>query len=440
MNSLLESLKIAWALPYTVIGLSIGGIGLCTGGKARFRGRAIEFYEGGIKWFVTHLPGGQSIAMTLGHTVHGESEAALDFAHDHEMVHVRQFERWGPFMGPAYLLSSFMLWIMGRDPYRDNPFEREAYGEEGSEAIRLDSKYADAYNSRGVNLAEQGEAIADYTEAIRLDPQDAKAYYNRGFTWTNKGEYDKAISDYTEAIRLGQRSDNAKCAFYGRSKAWAGKREYDRAIADCSDAIHLDPQYADAYIVRGLYWNYIGEHDKAIADYNTAICIDPQCVEAYHNRGNTWVIKGKYRNAIADLTKAIRLDPQDPRAYNSRGIAWNRKGKYHKAIADYTEAIRLDPKSARRYDVLAWLLATCPDSRYRDGAKAVQVAEEACELTDYRDADSLCWLAAAHAEKGNFDEAVTWQLKALDLASADENAGMHMCLELYKDGKPYHEE
>ena len=49
------------------------------------------------------------------------------------MVHVRQFERWGPFMGPAYLLSSLYLWITGGRPYRDNPFEREAYGESEAE-------------------------------------------------------------------------------------------------------------------------------------------------------------------------------------------------------------------------------------------------------------------------------------------------------------------
>ncbi len=30
-------------------------------------------------------------------------------------------------MGPAYLLSSLYLWLAGGRPYRDIPFEREAY-------------------------------------------------------------------------------------------------------------------------------------------------------------------------------------------------------------------------------------------------------------------------------------------------------------------------
>jgi hypothetical protein len=51
----------------------------------------------------------------------------LDFCRSHELVHVRQYERWGVLFIPAYLLCSLVLWLTGRDPYRDNPFEREAY-------------------------------------------------------------------------------------------------------------------------------------------------------------------------------------------------------------------------------------------------------------------------------------------------------------------------
>lgn len=121
---------VLWALPYTLAGLLIGGVGVCTGGGVRRNGRAIEFHGGGVRWFVTHLPlGDATLAITLGHVVLGQSLAALDLAHDHEMVHVRQFERWGPFMGPAYLLASLGQWLVGRRAYRDNPFEREAYGD-----------------------------------------------------------------------------------------------------------------------------------------------------------------------------------------------------------------------------------------------------------------------------------------------------------------------
>jgi hypothetical protein len=65
--------------------------------------------------------------MTLGHSILGQSAAALDIARDHEHVHVRQCERWGPLFPFAYLGISLWLWLIGRDAYRDNPFEVEAY-------------------------------------------------------------------------------------------------------------------------------------------------------------------------------------------------------------------------------------------------------------------------------------------------------------------------
>jgi tetratricopeptide (TPR) repeat protein len=123
-------LTIIWASPYTLLGLFLGGIGVFTGGRARIRGGAVEFYDGGVKWLLQRFPTGQfPLACTVGHTILGQTDASLDIARDHEMVHVRQFERWGPLMAPAYLGCCLVLWLMRRRPYRDNPFEREAYGE-----------------------------------------------------------------------------------------------------------------------------------------------------------------------------------------------------------------------------------------------------------------------------------------------------------------------
>ena len=126
---LLKVMRITWASPYSVLGMLIGCSGMITGGGMRRRGPVLEFHGGFVRWFVAHLPTGEfTLAMTLGHVVLGQTPAALDVSHEHELVHVRQFERWGPFMGFAYLGASLFLWIAGRDPYRDNPFEREAYG------------------------------------------------------------------------------------------------------------------------------------------------------------------------------------------------------------------------------------------------------------------------------------------------------------------------
>lgn len=50
---------------------------------------------------------------------------------EHELVHVRQYELWGPLFVPIYLIAS--LWAHGRggNAYRDNRFEVAARGGTG---------------------------------------------------------------------------------------------------------------------------------------------------------------------------------------------------------------------------------------------------------------------------------------------------------------------
>lgn len=124
-HALLKLILIVWTLPNTLIGLTIGGIGLLTGGRVQFREGCFEFYGGVVERWLERL---NVFGMTLGHTILGQTTNGLQIVRKHEQVHVRQYERWGPFFLPAYLLSSAWLWFqVGKDHYRDNPFEIEAY-------------------------------------------------------------------------------------------------------------------------------------------------------------------------------------------------------------------------------------------------------------------------------------------------------------------------
>lgn len=132
-------LKILWALPNTLLGLSIGAMGVATGGSVQRRGRVLEFYGGGVTWMIHRLPGGQfTLALTLGHVVLGQTAAALDISRSHESVHVAQYERWGPFFLPAYLIAGCIAVLRGQRFYRDNLFEREAYDADEGTGQSLD--------------------------------------------------------------------------------------------------------------------------------------------------------------------------------------------------------------------------------------------------------------------------------------------------------------
>ena len=122
---LLRLLAYTWASPTTAVGLIPGLLTVLTGGRVQLRRGALEFHGGFARWMLQRTPVRAS-AMTLGHVILGRDPLCLDSCRDHEQVHVRQVERWGPAFLPAYLLASLVVKLKGGHYYLDNPFEREA--------------------------------------------------------------------------------------------------------------------------------------------------------------------------------------------------------------------------------------------------------------------------------------------------------------------------
>jgi serine/threonine-protein kinase len=118
----------------------------------------------------------------------------------------------------------------------------------------------------------------------------------------------------------------------------------------------------------------------------------------------------------------------------------NDRNEYAGAIADWGVALNLDPDHAWTASQLAWLLATCPDGRQRDGPRAVRFARRACEAREWKDAASLATLAAAHAECGEFPDAVRRQEEAVNRASGPQKEFYAYLLRLYRSGEPYRQE
>ena len=210
-----------------------------------------------------------------------------------------------------------------------------------------------------------------------------------------------------------------------------------------TEAIERDPTNSKPYIDRGKALLYTGHFDKAIKDFTVAITLAPKNAEHYAFRGDALVVEGNFDDAIHDYTQAITLSPPKGTAYhdilyNLRGNAWANKGEFDNAIKDYTESIRLFPKKPLSYNHVAWLRATCPNERYRDGKNAVADATTACELSEWQVGGCIDTLAAAYAETGDFATAIKWQEKAIELTKTEKQE-MQEHLELYKAGKPFRE-
>jgi tetratricopeptide (TPR) repeat protein len=184
--------------------------------------------------------------------------------------------------------------------------------------------------------------------------------------------------------------------------------------------------------------------DRAIALFSQAITEDPADKAAYEARGLCYALdkQKRYDLARADFDAIIRLDPGSGRAFTLRGAAYECEQDYTLASADFARAISLSPDDAQAYTAAAWLMATCPDSKFRNGPKAVEFATRSCDLSSWRLPYTIDTLAAASAEDGKFDDAIKWETKAIETFAhwRDVDASLKLArdrLELYKAHTAY---
>jgi len=129
MAAIAAGFRYLWAFPATLLGLFFVPLAWLSGGRVAWVRGVVEIQGGFVRFFLRRglLFLGPAAAMTLGHVILGRDQSCLDRSRNHEHVHVRQYERWGPLMLPMYLIAGVVLFFRGQDPYLDNPFEREAF-------------------------------------------------------------------------------------------------------------------------------------------------------------------------------------------------------------------------------------------------------------------------------------------------------------------------
>ena len=131
-------------------------------------------------------------------------------------------------------------------------------------------------------------------------------------------------------------------ALQRRAEAYfSGRGDFERGIADASAAIELQPENADAYVLRAAMYLAFNEFDKAIADYGAALALRPGDAVALASRAYAHVQAGDSARAIADYSEVIRLHPDDASAIYDRGGAYEKTDDFERARADYNSAIKL---------------------------------------------------------------------------------------------------
>jgi arylsulfatase A-like enzyme/tetratricopeptide (TPR) repeat protein len=311
------------------------------------------------------------------------------------------------------------------------------------EALRLDPGNAAIHNDVGNALQVVGrieEAIAHYEDAVRIQPDNARAHGKLGFALQHLMRFEQAAAHYEEALKLEPDDPDLDKVRRQLASLLLARGRFQLAVKHFSDALQRTPDFADPYRQRGLAYQGLGEHELALSDFAKAIEINPADALVYQNRGQTYARLGEHDPAIEDYTKAIELAPGFAAAYHDRAKIYGLLERYEEAVEGFTKVAELAPDSATAYNNLAWVLATCPDEKCRDGKQAVAYANRAREILGAAEYTLMDTLAVAYAEAGLFAEAVRWQTMAVEQAPAAERADLQARLELYKAGKPYRQQ
>ena len=309
-----------------------------------------------------------------------------------------------------------------------------------SQQVKVNPKSAFAFLMRGVARYENDDldrAVADLDEALKLDPKYVPALIERAYLWQWRNHLDLAIADVSKAIELDPRNSYA---FVERGVFEYSKKEYDKALRDFQSAIDMGSQTAVIYIARGMILLNKRDPKKALVELKRAQEIDPRHPDVYAAIASMFMMQGKTDKALKVLDQAVEIDPQCADSHGNRAVIFLALGKYDRALDDLEDLLRLAPNSARAQRERAWILATCPDAKVRNGELAMASASKACEWTAWKEPKSLATLAAACSEAGDFDGALKWQQKAVDLLP-DKNPDKREyrgLLDRYKAKKPYH--
>ena len=342
-------------------------------------------------------------------------------------------------------------------------------------ALKVTKNNATVENNYGSALLATDrldEAISHFKKALSITPKMPEAEDNLGKAYLNKKKYNEAVVCFNEAIK---RNNNSAETHYNLATALIMLHKYNDAVKHLTKALKLDPNCPDARSRMGTALLGSGRIEEAILCFNELLKQNKGSAEIHYNLGLALSAQRKYDDAVKHYAKALEMDPKYPYAHDRIGVALLATGKldeaiehlkeglatspdqaetytnlatayikqnrYEPAIENWTMAVGLKPNDVAALNNLGWVLATCGEVTTENANKAIKLAQHACELTGYNDAEFLDTLAAAYASAGRFDEAKATAEKALNIAkeTGRENLAVEIQerIKLYEAGQPY---
>jgi Flp pilus assembly protein TadD len=276
--------------------------------------------------------------------------------------------------------------------------------------------------------------------ALRCTKDNYMMEYALGIAYLDRSQLESAREHLSEAIRIAPAQAEPYCSL---AQILSAQGKTQDAIAAFRKALRCNPSLTAAHW--GLARELIRQNilAEATGELTALVRLTPDDWQAYDTLGGVLLRQGRTGEALDHFVDAVRLNPTNAAVRCHLAMALDRSGRTREGIVQYREALKIDPQSLEALNNLAWILAADPSPDNRDGTEAVRLAEQACQLAEYRIPALVGTLGVAYAEAGRFDEAARMADQAAVMAAAAGNTGLAKMATnmagLYRSRQPFHE-
>lgn len=211
-----------------------------------------------------------------------------------------------------------------------------------------------------------------------------------GDVYFEDAEMEKALEQYNLAL---EKNPEKAALWVKRGKTKVELLDYVGGLEDLEKAIEINPQAAEPYYVRSLFYRQVmGNFNQADKDLNKAIELDPKGSYLFM-RGVFAYEAGRFEKALKDLDAAIATGEKNADLYTYKSAVLSDKGDLEGALEWSKKAIGLDSLNRLAWAVRMKTLLSMidPDAVCKSQQEALDLKVEA-EVVSYLEQSQFCTL------------------------------------------------
>ena len=318
-------------------------------------------------------------------------------------------------------------------------------------AMELKPDHSHTYNNLCLALHymnQQDEAEKACQTAIELDPSNLSAQVNLGMVYNKTERLAKAAEQYQKALELAPDTINL---LTGLGAILIRDGRFEQASRTMSEAIERNPDVADLYNLRGEAFYNLKQYPQAREDFESSLRLSGgRLKDSFLRLASTLLDLDDTTGALEMYSRLLLTEPDNTYARYMAGMLMaetgqdapalealmlvdqqgggnmnelqatlatllEKAGRPAEAIGRFRRALAIRPDRPHLMMGLARALAHPNAASARNITEAIDLAEQVCRMTNYRQAVPLETLAEVYAHAGRSLDAISTQQRAVDL-------------------------